>query len=53
MTVFDHNVSFPIPFLWFLLHEMLIVEAEEEAGGKEGEQATVEHLSDLDHLKRD
>ena len=37
------------PFLWASAHELLVVDAEEEANGEEGEEAAVEHLGHEDH----
>ena len=37
------------PFLGAPPHELLVVDAEEEADGEEGEEAAVEHLSHEDH----
>ena len=37
------------PFLGAPPHELLVVDAEEEADGKEGEKAAVEHLGHEDH----
>ena len=36
-------------FLGVPLHELLVVDAEEEADGEEGEEAAVEHLRHEDH----
>ena len=37
------------PFLRAPPHELLVVDAEEEADGEEGEEAAVEHLGHEDH----
>ena len=45
----DDEENIVPPFLWAPPHELLVVDAEEEADGEEGEEAAVEHLGHEDH----